>query len=523
MKNLTKIIPAFFASALFSTALIACGNDSSSSANDESSSSMSSEASSSSAYSNRLDAHYADTLSRDTITLSSADETNSYRLFLGDLPKGSRIRIFTSGNVSDSLLVREEEGEILTPEIFTADDGDTTYSTAIYARIGETATFVTTAETGYYYVDIPGVKDSSYSIKISADVKSGYFAYVGDTDSLEISADTTRGVIVLANAPSKITATFTAKTGKSLGLTLSGKSLNKISLSTADGEVASGNPLEQQLSPKSDTEYFVTVVPQVSSYLTGPFAYFEIVAAERELLQGEYFAHPDSIKMIGDTLTIVRERNDQARYYLRQEQYVYLANLDKGDTINVYHSIEGYYSGVNYPATYAILDSAGDSISAVTLNRPQFVAPAKGPYYLHYVRLNSPPNTSSQVLTLKTLVQRYHYAKSFYFYDEERLSPYESKTVSLGDTLAFSKLSLRAEPSDIGADAQWYVPCENLTLLQTAYSVSQCQANGTEQLIGASNVVISTDESKAGETFSLIAQSKADPRIRATLTVVISE
>lgn len=520
MKQLfTKFIPALFISAL-----AACGNDSSSSANDDSSSSMSSEASSSSGYSNRLDVHYADTLGSDTLTLSSKDEEHSYRLFLGDLPKGSLVKVFSHGDVSDSLLVREEEGEILTPEIFTIGDrNDTAYSTAMYARIGETATFVTTAETGYYYVEIPEIQDSTYSVNISADIKQAYFAYVGGTDSLEISQDTTRGVIPLASAPSKITATLSAKTGKSIGLTLSGKSLTKISLSTASGPVASGNPLEQQLFPQKDAEYFVTIVPQVSSYMTGPFAYFEIVTTERELLQGEYFANPDSISVVGDTLTVERPKDDLARYYLRQEQYVYLADLGEGDTINVYHSIEGYYSGVNYPATYAILDSAGDSVATITTNHPQFVATAKGPYYLHYVRLNSPPNTASQILTLKTMIQRYHYATGFYFYDEERGTALTSKTVSLGDTLSFASLSLRAEPADVNAAAQWYVPCEDLGLLRTAYSQSQCEANGKDQLIGASNVAISTDSTKAGELLRLIAQSKADPAIRDTLSVFLSE
>ena len=106
-----KFIPAIFA-----LSLIGCGSDSGSSASEESSSSESSSSVSSSSYSNRLDVLYADTLTADTLRITPRDSLfSSCKLFLGELPQGSRIRIIAkkTGGDADSLFVREEAGEIL--------------------------------------------------------------------------------------------------------------------------------------------------------------------------------------------------------------------------------------------------------------------------------------------------------------------------------------------------------------------------------------------------------------------------
>ena len=161
-KYFFKLIPFAFLSAL-----VGCGSDSGSSASEDSSSSESSSSvESSSSYSNRLDVVYADTLSNDTLKITPRDSLwTSYNLFLGEYPKGTLIRIIgkKSGGHADSLFVREEQGEILIPEYYSVDEnGDTTYNTqTLFTRFGEenfsVSNFVTTAETGYYYVDIPSV------------------------------------------------------------------------------------------------------------------------------------------------------------------------------------------------------------------------------------------------------------------------------------------------------------------------------------------------------------------------------
>ena len=527
-----KFIPAIFA-----LSLIGCGSDSGSSASEESSSSESSSSVSSSSYSNRLDVLYADTLTADTLRITPRDSLfSSCKLFLGELPQGSRIRVIAkkTGGDADSLFVREEAGEILYPEYFWTDaNGDTTYNTQnLYAKLDtadySSVIFVTTANSGFYYVDIPRIstdRDSSFSIRIAAEIQSGYYRYVGDTTRLELSpGDTIRGVFLLGNSSDSALAGFSASTGKSINIKAFGKSLDEIVLRSKSSTLASGLSVNEQILPEKDEEYSVAIRPQkFPNYQTGYYGYFTIETTSRDLEKGEYFALPDSIQKVGDTLTIVRPKNDAAKYYLRQEQYVWLAKLSKGDTLQIYHSIEGYFSDASYPATYTILDSEGDSISTITETRPQFIAPKDGDYYLHYIRLNSPPQTSSQILTLHTMIQRLNYVTKFYFYDEELDKVITEYSRSLGDTLHFASLSLRTEPSDVSNLARWYMPCEDLAYIQSAYSMESCKSKGSDQLLSANNVVITENDEAIGETFHLIAESKADPRARDTITVYINE
>ncbi len=523
-----------FLPILLAAALVGCGSDSGSSAS-ESSSSTSSSSESSSSLSNRLDVTYADTLSSDTLSISCKTADGSCKLYLGEYPVGTLIEIFArkaSGESPDSFFVREEQGKNLVPETYTIDAGDTVYNTQdAFARFGDTSfahsRFVTTQGSGFYYVDVPvkSGKDSSSEFLMAANVLSGHYIYADGDDSTTIApGDTLRGFFLLETAPKKAVVRFSASVGKSINVKASGKSISGIDLQKDGKDVASGNPIDEQILPEKKADYAVAVYPQgAPDYTTGPYAYFEIQTSSRDLLKGEYLANPDSIRTVGDTLVVVREKNDAAKYYLRQEQYVWLANLDKGDSIQVSHEIEGYYSGASYPATYAILDFAGDSVASVSETRRLFVADKKGPFYLHYVRLNSPPNSQSQILTLKTSIERFGYVTRFFFYDEEREEPLETRNVSTGDTLHFSRLALRAEPSDASSNAVWYVPCADLGLIRSAYSESSCSGYGTEQLIGATNIAITTDPNSAGEIIHLIAQSLADPHARDTLNVFISD
>lgn len=525
-----KILPAF------AIALIGCGSDSSSSPNEDSSSSESSSSVSSSSFSNRLDVAYADTLSADTLRLTPQDSLfSAYKLFLGEYPTGTRIQIVAQkkGGNADSLFVREEEGEILYPEYFTVDaSGDTTYNTQnFYSRLGTDEYSVTnfiTTHAGFYYVDIPHVsldKDSSYSIRIAAHVKPSYYSYVGDTAAFQVTlGDTVRGVFLLGNSADSAWAKFEAKMGKSININISGTSLNEMILRNDNKKIAAGNSINEQILPEKDANYSVAIFPQkFPNYKTGFYGYFTVATTSRDLGKGEYFANPDSIQKVGDTLTIVREKNDAAKYYLRQEQYVWLAKLAKGDTIQVFHSIEGYYSDASYPATYTILNSKGDSVATITETRPQFVATSAGDYYLHYVRLNSPPKTSSQELTLHTSIRRLNYVKKFYFYDEEHDKVFEKIATHLNDTLVFANLPLRVEPSDVSNYARWFMPCNDLDFIQSAYSSEQCKSRGSEQLLSTNQVILTSNSDVIGETFRLIAESKADPRARDTITVYIGE
>ncbi len=522
-------------SVFFVAAIVGCGSDSGSSAGESSSSTSSSSAESSSSLSNRLDVAYADTLSSDTLSVSCKAGSDACKLFLGEYPAGTLIEIFAmkaSGESPDSFFVREEQGANLVPETFSIDAGDTVYNTQdAFARFGDTsfvtARFITTQGSGFYYVDVPAAsaRDSASEFLMAANVLVGHYLYAEGKDSTTIApGDTLRGFFLLESAPKEAVVRFSVSVGKSINVKAFGKSISGIDLQKDGKEVVSGNPIDEQILPEKKADYAVAVYPKgAPDYTTGPYAYFEIQTSSRDLAKGEYLANPDSIKTVGDTLVVVREKNDAAKYYLRQEQYVWLADLDKGDSIQVSHEIEGYYSGASYPATYAILDSAGDSVASVSETRRLFVAEKKGPFYLHYVRLNSPPSSPSQILTLKTSIERFGYVTRFFFYDEEREESIETKSVLAGDTLYFSRLALRAEPSDASSNAIWYVPCEDLDLIRSAYTESSCLSYGTEQLIGATNIAVSSDPNSAGEIIHLIAQSLADPHARDTLNVFISD
>lgn len=532
--SVSKILPLFCL-----TLLIGCGSDSSSSATEDSSSSLSPEEYSSSSYSNRLDAEYADTLSSDTLKFSEKNPVRaSYKFFLGEYPKGTLIRIFSqksSGGQADSFFVKEEKGEILIPEYTLVDaNGNVNYNTQnLYARFGDSAfssaTFITTAESGFYYADIPNVSlsaDSSFSLKIAAEIKKAYFGYIGDSSTISIEpGDTLHGVFFIGNGIEQAKAEFSASTGKSININVSGKSLTRIHLYKDSSEIAAGNSIDEQILPEKSADYTLGIFPQkFPDYTTGPYAYFDIKSSSRDLEQGEYFANPDSIQKIGDTLTVVRERNDAAKYYLRQEQYVWLADLEKDEETDIFHSIEGYQSGAGYPATYAVLNADGDSIATVSSTKTRFVAPKKGAYYLHYTRLNSPPTSESQVLTLKTVIQRRNYISRFQLFDEERETELNSKTVSLGDTLSLLNFGIRAEPADVSNLTYWYLPCEDLPFIRSAaYTKDNCLRYGSEQLWGATNIAISDNAENAGEIIRLIAESKADPTARDTLLIYIGE
>jgi hypothetical protein len=75
------------------------------------------------------------------------------------------------------------------------------------------------------------------------------------------------------------------------------------------------------------------------------------------------------------------------------------------------------------------------------------------------------------------------------------------------------------ERNTISKAVYWYIPCEDLGIIgSAAYSTATC--TGTEQLISAAKIFAL---GAGGDVGSLIAQSKADPQKRDTLTITILE
>jgi len=534
--------PYFFFPVLISLlGLTACSDDKSSDPQEDSSSSSSSLESSSSSYSNRLDVDYLDTLiSGDTANFYLSDSIESpLRLFLGELPSGTRITIrsATTAIKNDTLRVREEIAGALIPTEPVIENETEIYKNYTYPGEGANLlsnTFITTEKSGYYFVELRGAFGTDSHLRISIETQKAYYRYIGDTTTVPFTmGDTIQGFFLIGTGADSLNLNLKTPTGYSINVNAKNTSfktsgatkislLKAITLTDEKGKTIASNAdsIDQQLLPQDSTTWRVTLKPlSFATYISGPYAFFKASATARELDKGEYFASPDSIQKVGDTLTIVRPRNDAAKYYLRQDQYVWLADLKKGDSLYVFHEIEGYYTGPSYPATYAILNKSGDSIAAITTANYVYVAKSDGPYYLHYTRLNSPPKTETQELTLKTFIQRPSFVTDLYFYDEDKAERYSTMSLTQGDSLVLSDLVMGVTPATASNAVYWYIPCEDLAYIgSVAYSTSTC--SGTEQLISANKIY---GLGIGGDTGRLIALSKADPQKRDTLTITILE
>ena len=267
------------------------------------------------------------------------------------------------------------------------------------------------------------------------------------------------------------------------------------------------------------------------------FAQFEARTKARALEQGEYFSFPDSINYPGEAYERTRPKDDIGiyKYNLRQEQFVWIGDYKKGDSIIVKHWIQNYNDENFQNVSLEILDKkkkVQGTISSVyggslkiTKDMPE------GPYYLHYLRLNSDPldqglkhDSLRYVLQLYTMVQQPGILKTMEFYDSESDSPMKEKVLVVDDTLRFEDFVFLMEPNSktkwdiIGSDIAWFVPCETLNYLNNSsnYKESNCE---DEQEI-SSNYLIAL-EAGIGETAKLIAQSVADPAMRDTLKISI--
>jgi hypothetical protein len=422
--------------------LVACSDDKGSDSREENSSSSEMAESSSSSYSNRLDVEYLDTLiSGDTANFYLSDSTESpLRLFLGEFPAGTRITIAsaTTAIENDTLRIRGEIQGYLNPTKPVTENETTIYTNYTYPGDGadlQSNTFITTEETGFYFVELRGHFKENAHVRIYTEIQEAFYAYVGDTTTLPfVMGDSIQGLFLIGAGADSLQINFETPAGYSINVNVSGSMLNAIRLTDKEEKTiaTSADSIDEQLLPQDSTSWKITIKPiTLASYLSGPYAFFKITTTARELGKGEYFAWPDSIEKVGDTLTIVRPRNDAAKYYLRQDQYVWLADLEKGDSLSVFHEIAGYYTGPSYPATYSILNASGDSLATITSTNHTFVAPKAGAYYLHYTRLNSPPKTESQELTLMTMIQRPGFLTDLYFYNEDKGEKYNKQSCLL--------------------------------------------------------------------------------------------
>lgn len=469
-------------------------------------------------------------------------------LFLGEFPAGSLISVSVAASdmKNDTLRIRSEFGDVLktAKPVYDTTKKEDIFSNFMLPGRSTPATnqFVTFKE-GFYYLDLDAKFDRTSLLELLVTVDTAYYDYIGDTTEVTIGLkDTLRGISIIGSSPKEISVKFSSNTGYSIDVVAKGNWINSFSLFEKDKQIAADSSIDVLLLPEDSTAWTLKIKPlNIENYLSGPFATFEAVTNSRELGKGEYLANPDSISKLGDILEVVRERNTQAKYYLRQEQFVWLANMKKGDSIDVYQEMIGYFGGVNNKS-YTIVDKDGKELGTISSMESRFKATKDGDVYLHY--LSTCPYLSNdnadESLKFQTRVSYYGALSSFFFNDKDNSNKALDTTyIVLGDTVYLGKFTFRSAMSrtmttGAGSSVKWFVPCEDIVphddgngfTTVPVFNIQNvdCKDGGEDSIKGeqeiSSSRLIPRDDSEGG-TFRLIAESLADPLKRDTLAIIV--
>lgn len=559
--------------AVASITFVACGDDSSSSVQEDFGYTPSS-----SSISSRGDIDYKDTLilnkkldlnielddrdsskSKDSSEIYIDSLATSIPLYIGEVERGSRIRVKASVAkiFEDKIRIKNEHGEYLKALTAVARNDahkDSTFGNFMVPSLGtkpdsvyrDSNQFVALSQ-NHYYLEISGEFNNESTVRLFVEIDTAYYNYIGEkeknTDEKEKifmeKNDTLRGIISMGDdAPETIDIDFTSSEGYSLNLTSTGTNIEKLELWKDTTLLSSNTKKLDTLLILSDTlNWTLKISPEKFSYYgSGPYAFFNAVTKTRKLEKGEYFTNPDSVKYPGEEYTSTRPKDLPEegiyRYNLRQEHFIWLGDYKKGDSLIIKHKIQNY-SDDNYrsPVTYEILNKKKKVLGTISSTYGgEFKVPEDGPYYLHYLRLNSEPkdygvtDSLRYVLQLITMVQQPGLLKSMNFYDEENGKPINQMDVTVGDTIRFSNFAFNFSPiketswKEIGSDVDWYIPCESLEYINRDKLYS-CSDGDTEKEISSNYLVV--QEEGIAHTAKLIAQSKADPMMRDTLKVAI--
>lgn len=453
-------------------------------------------------------------------------------LYLGELPAGTRfhVAVATSDIGNDTLYIMNEKNEALRAlsPVWNNEKNDSIFVNYLVPGKGanlEKNEFVT-LDSNFFYVNLKGDFKNNSHVRIYVQVDSAYYRYTGNGDTISMDKnETLHGIVLIEKAPKAVDISFSTTTGYNISISAKGQWINKFSLLDEKGKILDSTDLQKdtigQLLFPEDTSYWsLSVEPlTIENYLSGPFATFEAVTLSRLLDKGEYIENADSIALIGDTLTVIRECKEEAKCYLRQEQFVWLGDFKKGDSVNVTHKMSGYYSDCNgtanpCPAQYSLVDKSGKNIGDINPIDNGFKATSDGAIYLRYLRLNSPARVDPPLLTLKTFVQRPGILKSMAFSSAE-------KTISESESIELEKMSLKFDSDKVSTQVKWLIPCDDLNFLGTTEYITmipKCKEEGTEQEVSGTLTGL---ESTKGEAVLLIAESVADPKMRDTLKVFV--
>lgn len=462
---------------------------------------------------------------------SSATEIN---LFLGNLKKGDRISIWaaTSGMTKDTMRVMSELGQTMLPMLPRCVSENCNFDS--YVIPGDGADLIKNQfvifEDGYYYVRLQASFSDKAHLRLFTHVDETYFKYTGDTSKVAISLkENLRGIVRIGNSPDTIAFNFAAAIGHSVTIKAEGDWINKLDL-LQEGKsiVAEKDTLDNTMLTDDSTHWILKVVPEkISNYQTGPYASFNIQSSNRKLSQGEYFALPDSLGKAGEFLKTTRKKIDA--FEIRQDQYVWLADFKKGDTLVVEHHFKGYGKRGIKPFTvidYSVLGKGGKSLKTLSEENMGYKVESDGPVYLHFQMVNSQSTTDAKELELYTLVKRPGSLTKFNFYDAKAKKALDTLEVSEDQNLKLDEMAFESAPTATKNGAvNWFIPCVDWMVFGNV-DYTDCEGNpkgelkveSTENADDAKILIISGG---SGSTANLIAESLLDPQKRDTLRIVV--
>ena len=467
-------------------------------------------------------------------TLCLDSLTEQINLFLGNLKKGDRVSIWiaTSGLTKDTMRVMSELGQTMLPMLPRCVSENCTFDNFVIP--GNGAELVKNQfvifEDGYYYVNLRTVFDDKAHLRLYTHVDNSYFKYTGDSSKISISLnENLRGILQIGKSPDSIKVKFAAAVGHSVTIKAEGDWINKLDLLQEGKSIAAEkDTLDNTMLTDDSTHWELVMLPEkISNYQTGPYASFTIRSTNRKLSQGEYFAHPDSLGKAGEFLKKTRQKIDA--FELRQDQYVWLGDFKKGDTLVVEHLFRGYGKRAAKPFTvidYSVLGKGGKSLKTLTETNMGYKVENDGPIYFHFQMVNSLNTPDAKDLELYTLVKRPGSLTKFNFYDATNKKVLDTLKVSEDQSLKLDEMAFESSPTATKNGAvNWFIPCVDWMVLGNV-NYDSCEGNtkgelkveSTENADDAKILIVSGG---SGSTAKLIAESLLDPQKRDTLHIVV--
>ena len=467
-------------------------------------------------------------------TLCLDSLTEQINLFLGNLKKGDRVSIWiaTSGLTKDTMRVMSELGQTMLPMLPRCVSENCTFDNFVIP--GNGAELVKNQfvifEDGYYYVNLRTVFDDKAHLRLYTHVDNSYFKYTGDSSKISISLnENLRGILQIGKSPDSIKVKFAAAVGHSVTIKAEGDWINKLDLLQEGKSIAAEkDTLDNTMLTDDSTHWELVMLPEkISNYQTGPYASFTIRSTNRKLSQGEYFAHPDSLGKAGEFLKKTRQKIDA--FELRQDQYVWLGDFKKGDTLVVEHLFRGYGKRAAKPFTvidYSVLGKGGKSLKTLTETNMGYKVENDGPIYFHFQMVNSLNTPDAKDLELYTLVKRPGSLTKFNFYDATNKKVLDTLKVSEDQSLKLDEMAFESSPTATKNGAvSWFIPCVDWMVLGNV-NYDSCEGNtkgelkveSTENADDAKILIVSGG---SGSTAKLIAESLLDPQKRDTLHIVV--